>query len=202
MLRGIVMGAQMHPYATDSTEREKVFAFLAVVTIGVLWLLDYSLGSYKWFWNPITIMGIYGFLYLLFGKYLWKAGFLRLLRLIRTPNLGGEWSGKIKLSSKWLGKTKDAKITIRQSWTRIAVVFETESTRARSVIASILIKGPQGPVLSFEYLNEPKPGSKDAYNINRGSARLLLSGGTLEGDFYYGSGRQQTFGILKVTKDA
>ncbi len=190
----------MHPYATDSTEREKVFAFLAVVTIGVLWLLDVSLGQYRWFWNPLTIMGIYGFLYLLFGKHLWKAGFLRFLRLIRTPNLSGEWMGKIKLSSKWLGKTKDAKITIRQSWTRIAVVFETDNTRARSIIASILIKEPEGPVLSFEYLNEPKPGSRDAYNIHRGSARLLLSGSTLDGDFYYGSGKQQTFGSLKVTK--
>jgi len=190
----------MHPYATDSTEREKIFAFLAVLTIAVLWLLDRSLGQYKWFWNPLTITGVYGLLYLLFGKIIWKASFLRIIRLTKTPDLNGRWEGKIKLSSKWLGKTKDATVTIRQSWTRIAVIFETESTRAQSIIASILTNQPEGTVLSFEYLNQPKPGSKDQFNIHRGSARLTLDGNTLDGDFYYGSGKQQTFGSLTVSK--
>jgi hypothetical protein len=190
----------MHPYATDSSERERIFSVLAVAVIGVVWLLHVTLGSFYWWWNPITIMGLYGVLYMVFGKVVWRAGFLHALRLVRTPDLSGRWQGKITLASRWLGKVQDATVTINQTWTRISVVFETETTKAQSLIASILTQQPEGPVLSYEYLNEPKPGAKDAFNIQRGSARLVLSGDTLEGSFYYGSGKQQQFGSLTVTR--
>jgi len=190
----------MHPYATDSSERERIFAVLAVVVIGVVWLLHITLGSFYFWWNPVTIMGLYSILYLLFGKFVWRIGFLQNLGLVKTPDLGGTWSGRIKLASRWRGKVQEATLTITQTWTRTSIIFETETSKAHSLIASILTREPEGPVLSFEYLNEPKPGAKDSFNIQRGSARLLMRDGTLEGSFYYGSGKQQQFGSLSVTK--
>lgn len=190
----------MHPYATDSSERERIFAIMALVTIGVVWLLHLSLGSFYWWWNTITIMGLYGFLYLVFGKFIWRLNFLRTMRLIKTPDISGPWKGEITLASKWLGKKQEAILVIEQSWTRISIVFETETTKAHSLIASILMQQAEGPVLSYEFLNEPKPGAKDTFNIQRGSARLVLQGDTLEGTFYYGSGKQQQYGSLRVEK--
>jgi hypothetical protein len=190
----------MHPYSTDSSERERVFAIMAVVTIGLVWLLHLTLGSFYWWWNPITIMGLYGVLYLVFGKVIWRVRLLRTFRLVRTPDLSGTWKGEIKLASRWLGKKQEATLTINQTWTRVSIIFETETSRAHSLIASILTQQPEGPVLSYEYLNEPKPGTKDAFNIQRGSARLVLQGDALEGAFYYGSGKQQQYGSLRVQK--
>jgi hypothetical protein len=191
----------MHPYATDSSERERIFAILAVITIGAVWLLHWSLGSFYWWWNPLTIMGIYSALYFLFSRMLWRIGLLQKIGLVRAPDLNGTWQGKIKLASRWRGKVQEATITINQTWTRVSIIFETHTTRAHSLIASILTKQPEGPVLSYEYLNEPKPGAKDAFNIQRGSARLVLAGDSLEGTFYYGSGKQQQFGSITVRRN-
>jgi hypothetical protein len=190
----------MHPYSTDSSERERVFSLLAVTLIGLVWLLDLAFGKFYWWWNPITIMGLYGLLYMLFGKLVWRIRALQKLRLVRTPDLAGTWKGEIVLASKWLGKKQEATLTINQTWTRISIVLQTETTGAHSLIASILTQEAEGPVLTFEYLNQPKPGAKDSFNIQRGSARLVLAGDTLEGAFYYGSGKQQQFGSLTVRR--
>ncbi len=188
----------MHPYATDSNERERVFSLIAVVTVGLVWLLHWALSAFYWWWNPVTIMGLYGLLYLLFDKLFWGNELLRKVRLVKVPNLNGTWKGELSSSRRRAAK-QEAAITIRQTWTRLSVVFETENSRSHSLIASILTGQPGGPVLSYEYLSEPKPGAKDA-SIQKGSARLTLQGDRLEGTCFSGYGKQHEEASLHFQK--
>ena len=57
-----------------------------------------------------------------------------------------------------------------------------------------------GPMLSYEYRNEPKPHAAATMHPHRGMTRLgLVSPGRLEGEYYTGRDRQN-YGTLSLEK--
>jgi len=88
---------------------------------------------------------------------------------------------------------------IRQNWSAINIMFETEHSRSHSLTAAIITESPLGTVVHYEYLNEPKPKARETMHAHKGTARLILKGESLEGEYYTGRDRQN-YGDLSLRR--
>ena len=90
----------MHPYSIDIEERKNILLFLAISSIVLSWIFYKILGSYQislsWWIESPSVLFFYGLLFVAFDKWLWR--YFRVIGLVKTPNLNGEWNGYIKTS--------------------------------------------------------------------------------------------------------
>jgi len=195
----------MHSYATDSSERKSVPLYIGCTSVLVAWALNRVLGAIQfalpWWIDAPSVIGFYGLVYAIFNKYLWRWRILRTIGVVKIPDLNGTWEGYVASSFDQHATKYDATITIFQNWTQISIILETSNSKSSSLIAAIVTEDPNSMVLSYEYLNEPKPNSKHTMHIHRGTARLTLQsdGKMLEGEYYTGRDRQN-FGILRFKR--
>jgi len=194
----------MHPYATDSSER-KVMPFL-IAAIGVIlaWLLHWTFQALRvivpWWLDAPSVMGFYGLLYSIFDKYLWRLKPMRKIGLVKVPDLNGTWKGYVSSSfNEYSSVQHDVTVMIRQNWSAINIMFETEHSRSHSLTAAIITESPLGTVVHYEYLNEPKPKARETMHAHKGTARLILKGESLEGEYYTGRDRQN-YGDLSLRR--
>jgi len=111
----------MHPYITDSNERNYVLFFIAVFSIFVAWALHVVLTSIQfttpWWIDAPSVIGFYGLFYTIFNMYLWKISILRTIGIVKVPNLNGVWKGHIVSSFDNHATKHDGTIKIFQRWT-------------------------------------------------------------------------------------
>jgi hypothetical protein len=196
----------MHPYATDSSERKQVPLILAGFAIAAAWgltrllmVLDFQIA---WWIDAPSTMLFYGIFYTLFDKVLWKIKPLRQFRLVKVPNLQGDWEGTLSTSFDEHAKKHSVDVQIIQSWTRLVLYLRGRDSKSHSLAATLITEGPDGVVFSYQYRNEPLPQANESMQIHYGTARLTLSAaGILEGDYYSGRGRQN-FGSLHLERRA
>jgi hypothetical protein len=121
--------------------------------------------------------------------------------VVKVPNLNRTWNGYVTSSFDEHATKYDATLKIFQNWTRVSIVLETNYSKSSSLIAAIVTEDPNGMVLSYEYLNEPKPNAKHTMHTHRGTAMLTIQSNrkALEGQYYSGRDRQN-FGILKFER--
>jgi hypothetical protein len=193
----------VHPYSTDSSERETVPLYLAGAAIASALALGWILAILKWLppaWidAPSTI-AFYGFYYQLFRVWIWKWPLLRVFGVVKLPNLTGEWDGHVITTYDELHGKHTVHVSIQQSWTDMRVILKTPDSQSTSLIGAILTRDLV--MLSYEYLNEPLPGAVGTMHAHRGSARLTLSdnGTALDGDYYTGRDRTN-YGSLTLRK--
>src|SRR5437879_13284030 len=90
-------GCSMHGYSTDSEERRIVPLFLAVLAIALAWMSSKFLSavhlSVPWWVDAPSSMFLYGALYALFDRHLWRSRLVRKLGLVRPPDLAGRGRG-------------------------------------------------------------------------------------------------------------
>lgn len=196
----------MHPYATDSNERKRIPLILAGLSVIFAWILNkilsYCSVSVPWWIDTPSVFGFYGVLYSATDKWLWRWQIFRKVALFKVPDLIGQWSGYVSSSFDDHATRNDVQVTISQTWTRIGITLYTETSQSYSLIGSVLI-GQQGePVLTYEYINEPKPEAPNTMHTHRGMARLLVreAGKVLEGEYYSGRDRQN-YGILHLERN-
>jgi hypothetical protein len=85
---------------------------------------------------------------------------------------------------------KPATVEIKQTWTKICIVFKNGTSRSKSISASILAETSDSFVLSYEYQNEPGYHSVTTMQIHKGFTRLVLTAPQkLEDEYYTGRGR-------------
>lgn len=195
----------MHPYATDSQGRETVHLMTAATSILAAYVLSGLLGVVKLEWlqwvDVPSVLGFYKLFNTIFDKWLWRSEFLHRIGLIKVPDLAGSWRGH--LTSSYTNHTKghEVEIEIKQTWTRLAIIFKTGTSRSHSHAGTILVENPGGVLLAYEYTNEPQPDALTTMGTHRGTAHLTLKKidghSVLEGGYYTGRGRQ-TFGTLQV----
>jgi hypothetical protein len=65
----------MHTYSINSSERYKIPFILAGISIGLILLLKYKIVLPSWIPVP-GVFALYGILYGIFDKWLWKWGIL------------------------------------------------------------------------------------------------------------------------------
>ncbi len=185
----------MHPYATDSDERRIVPFFLAAIGILAALGLNTALTALyltvPWWLDAPAPLAFYGILYLCFNRWLWRAPLLRTLRIVRTPDLARRWKGTVASSFDERASEHPVDAEIFQTWTRILVTLESEYSRSHSTIAGILADAPGGPLLTYEYVNEPKASAAGGLHMHRGVARLRLrKPNLLDGEYFTGRDRQ------------
>ena len=189
----------MHPYSIETGERRSILLLLAVVSVMLTWSFYQILDNYKivlsWWIESPSILFLYGLLFFIFDKWLWKV--FRNIGFVKTPDLNGEWDGHIKTSFDAHSSEIKSSAKVFQTWTKIKVILTADNSLSHSEVASIIIGAPEGKYLSYEYINEPKSGAVQTMSIHRGTARLLFDekAETLLGEYYSGRDRQN-FGSL------
>lgn len=186
----------MHPYSTDSKERERVLMGLAVLAIvfalGLSKLLRASHFTVPWWLDAPSTMGFYGILFKSFDKNLWRWVSVRWTRVLKVPILAGEWHGHVLSSFDDHKKPHEVTVRINQTWTRIMVLLSSATSDSHTLTASIEVNAPEGVVLTYQYENQPKPGAVKTMEIHIGTARLVLTGDrALKGYYYSGRGRRE-----------
>src|SRR5208283_2359678 len=113
----------MHPYSTNSEERLKVPFFLAVLAIGIAWVLS-RLSSEMRLPFYIEVPGtftIYIILLATFRQYLWRFTIFHRLRVVNVPDLEGQWVGHLVSSYDQAAERQAVTIYIKQNWTHIFI---------------------------------------------------------------------------------
>ena len=59
---------------------------------------------------------------------------------------------------------------IVQTWTKIAVRLSSGTSKSYSQMASLMLDSAEGTVLSYQFLNEPAPGSRTTMQMHFGTA--------------------------------
>jgi len=184
----------MHPYSTDSTEREQVLFGLAVGAILLAlgfsrFLLALRFTAPWWFDAPST-MGFYGILFKWFDQKLWRSKLIRWTSLLKVPVLVGEWRGYVVSSFDDHKKSHEITVRISQTWTRIMILLSSGTSHSHTLTASIQVQEPEGMVLTYQFENQPKPHALKTMEIHIGTARLVFAADrVLEGYYYSGRGR-------------
>lgn len=194
----------MHPFSIDTDERRRVPFVLAttaiVIAYGTWWILQALEVELPWWFGPPSLLGLYGALYALLERSLWRMQWVRTALQVRTPDLSGTWSGAITPASDNLAPTP-ARVTIHQSWTRISVRLETDGSRSTSTIGGITVAQNANPELVYEYRNEPRAQADQAMHAHRGLSRLeQIDRNTLDGDYFTGRDRN-TFGSVHLERE-
>lgn len=191
----------MHQYSIDTTERSTVPLFIAVAAILAAWGLSAALDAFgltvPWWFDAPSVMGFYALFYSLFDNYIWRWSFLRLIRVVKAPIIGGEWTGSCV--SSFNNTTHDVSLSIKQTWTTIQIVLTAPSSQSHSLVAAIVMETPGGPTLNYQYQSEPRSGSHEGMHIHYGTTRLSVKQDLLEGEYYSGRDRQNT-GTLSLQR--
>jgi hypothetical protein len=192
----------MHPYATNSSERKNVVLIIALLSVALAWCLHRVIEwlglRLPWWIDAPSVMGIFGVLYELFDKRLWRV-FRKFRIIVKVPDLNGEWDveGNTSFDSNL---SFNGKISIHQTWTAISIFMETVHSRSYSLSASLLVEQPEGCTLSYEYQNEPKSGAPSTMHAHRGTCVLRMKNSDLlEGEYYSGRDRQN-YGSLRLQR--
>ncbi|PAD72829.1 hypothetical protein [Paenibacillus campinasensis] len=185
----------MHTYSTDSDERSKIPLYLAILSIlsalGLPKAMNLLGFTTPWWLDAPAVAGFYTIYYRLFDTLLWKCTWFGKMGIIKTPDLNGTWSGYFLTSYDEHSTQKEAEIEIKQTWTRMLVVFKNGTSSSKSMTSSIITTDADGLVLSYQYQNEPKYTAASTMNIHHGFTRLVLSKDRrqLDGEYFTGRGR-------------
>lgn len=190
----------MHAYATD-IDRKGVTIILALISIGATLFFLYVTQTFRinipWWIDTPSVMGFYGILYALYDRVLWRLQ-VGGLRLSHIPDVKGVWAGE--LTSSYKDGTKiDIVFFIEQTWTKISIRTETETSTSATTMAALNTDEYLEPGLKYEYLSEPGAFATPTMQIHKGTGHLRLSpdGQRLIGDYYTGKGRM-TFGTIEL----
>jgi len=140
-------------------------------------------------------MAFYGGLYWLFDQVIWKWTLLRRLKITKTPNLAGTWTGLVQpgpsnSATSGQGASSEITVEIQQTWTHLSIVGRTAQSTFRSLSGSLITVDECS--MSYEYLNEPTAAAPATMATHRGTARLVIDKSLqqLDGEYYSGRGRQ------------
>lgn len=152
---------------------------------------------------PLTATTFYVLGHFFFDRWIWKMSWVH--KVLGIPDLNGTWqcAGKTldpatsEPTFDWSGK-----ILITQTWEKIKVHLETDTSRSHSVAASIVKNEGVGFILMYSYRNEPKPGDKELKgHIGYCELHVDESQSSAEGSYFNNQGRL-TYGSMKLTKEA
>jgi len=136
-------------------------------------------------------MTFYGVFIGAFDRALWRIPLLHRIGLVKVPVLAGNWRGYVSSSFDEYAVNHEVGVQILQTWTRIAILLQSGSSRSHTLVAAVQVHASDGVVLSYQYQNEPQPGAVETMQIHHGTARLIYTGRRiLSGDYYSGRGRQ------------
>lgn len=199
----------MHPYSVDTDEHVIVAFGLALLSLLPTWGLQKIFAFYgfslPWYVCAPSTFTFYFFFWLVFNRWLWKWQTLHTVGLIKTPDISGAWHGFLQSSydkhKEEPQKKHEIYMDIYQTWTKISLILRANSSSSKSEGASLNTRSSDGPLIVYQYLNEPGFGAPDTMAIHRGTTLMKYDAlkGTLNGDYYTGRGREN-YGMIHLEK--
>ena len=203
----------MHDYSIDNHPKEKILfglAFIAITAAPIFNVaVEAGLAAVEALSGipapPVTAIPVFAFfvgLYQLFNRKLWKCAWVR--KFLLVPDLNGQWvcKGETKLKNgekadfQWEGK-----IVITQSWSKILVHLQTETSSSKSVSASIFHDKGVGYRLQYLYKSDPTAAAL-GLNKHDGFAEILFAEDCRSGEGnYFTDHHRQTVGTLSVSRN-
>lgn len=190
----------MNDYSMRGHPRERLIYFLAAAAFSLMPLIT-TLSGWMGVGLAVTNFSLFGLLFVMFDKYIWRIRAVR--QLFGLPDLNGCWTcqGRQfdcdgKVIQEW-----DGVATIVQTWSRLSVAIATNSSRSRSGPASIERDEGHGIKLLYTYQNEPSPGNPEL-SPHRGTCELLFNQDCTEATgMYFNDHHRRSFGELKLTRN-
>lgn len=192
----------MHGYSINVNERKLVPFLIAAASIGLVFLIKHNFRLPDWIPVP-SVLAVYGVLFALFDKIIWRIGFLHSWGLIATPDLNGEWimtsnSSKTEQKVQYSGK-----LYIDQTWNEINIFFDGNIATSNSLMASINFLNKKKFSIEWEYLSKKKPDHSEDEYMHYGMTRLELdlsqSEIVLRGDYFTDRSRHN-YGNVQIKK--
>ena len=191
----------MNDYSMRGHPRERLIFYLAAAAFSLMPLVT-TLQGWLGVGVAITSFTLFSLLFAIFDRHVWRVAPVR--RLFGLPDLNGKWScdGSQLDSDGNVTKEWHATITIKQTWSRLCIALQTDSSRSRSGPASIEFDEGHGFRLLYTYRNDPSPGQKPLVP-HQGTCELIFADDCTSADgFYFNDHNRQSFGRMKLTKEA
>ena len=153
----------MHDYAIEGNRREKILFWIAFISISLTPFANMALNpiivivrDYVGIVYTLTSLALFSIFFWLFNKFIWQFA----TKILKVPNLNGEWSCKGHSYNSQTGEkfTWESIIEIRQTWNKIAIYQQTEDSDSHSVsiLGNIKIEENGDIILNYVYENTPR----------------------------------------------
>lgn len=194
----------MHEYSVD-TKRNKVIFYLAVISVfvstGINSILNMLIEKLplNGFVISITVVSVFGSLYALFNKYLWKIKLLYKIGIVQTPNVNGAWEGHFVSSYHNWEKDYPAKLVIEQTWSEICIIGRFNDSTSKSYTAAIKVRDGGGVKLLYSYRNDKNPEkAASSFSDHKGYSTLVLNekDEIFEGNYFNNPSNNRNHGKL------
>lgn len=140
-------------------------------------------------------------LYWILDRYAWQWPVIS--RLLKVPNLSGEWHcrGQTLNTDKTVAYDWSGTLTVLQSWDRLRVRLKTETSGSNSISAALICDSIDGYRLFYSYRNDPRIGEPELVS-HRGFAEITFDKelASATGEYFNGYGRY-TFGKMHLTRN-
>ena len=196
----------MHEYTSNKSHRKIIIIIITILSLIINLVLtplcnlivasiSDKIGS------PFTVFilligvgfsSIFGILYLLFDRCLWK-----IVPGIKSQKISGIYSCDGKSNYKipeWKGT-----ITIKQTWSKILISLKTDNSYSQSYVASIEVLDDGNIILYYCYRNNPNGNSK-GLNKHEGTADINFDGVKIQGKYYNYPKDRHRYGTFVLTK--
>lgn len=193
----------MHTYSLDTDIRRHVYIAIGIIALGIpaafekartLFGLPVNIGF------PVSSGALYSVMLLITDRWLWR-WFARPMGL---PDLNGKWiaAGKSSYENPETGRPHEFSMTvqIRQSFSKLEVFTQTESSTSRSTLAGICTEHAV-PIFRYAFENAPKSVADAELQRHPGLIELRIeSDNRMVGDYFSGKHRLR-FGELQLAKE-
>lgn len=198
----------MHDYSMDRHPKEKILfgiAFLAIVVTpfinqGFQQIQD-TLGNWTIPLSSVSVFMVFGAVFWIFNKYLWKSKHIR--KFLLMPDLNGKWECNGTTMIKTGEETNHpwkAEVDITQSWSKIVIRLKTKESLSCSTSVSITRLEGQGFKVLYHYQNDPTR-IEETLNKHDGAAEIVFNQDCTEGEgHYFTDQHRSTVGSLKLRK--
>lgn len=127
----------------------------------------------NWLEGPSPLL-IYGLLFFIFNKYLWRWGIFSALGIVWFPNINGRWSGFQTSSYKeknGTNKQVEGRLEIKQTFSKINVKAYYKQSESESVTANFTNLNDE-VYLFYSYDNDPSSLRVGTMAKHRGTVKL------------------------------
>lgn len=146
----------MHEYSISNHDRKTAYYFLAMLSgllgVGIAYLLGFFEKSFGVVAAAPSGLAVFGLLFIVFDKFIWKWPWLYNLGVVKIPNLNGYWDAS--MASSATGKQIEAKVFVYQTYSKIRIRLETEKSESISQMAALEMADPTLFNLRYEYSAE------------------------------------------------
>jgi hypothetical protein len=184
----------MHPYSTDES-RVSVYAGIAVGAVVLSWAIVAVTSPFhwpQWLVSAPSMAATFSLLYRWFDRVLWRWRLFHTLGVVGVADLSGVYVGT--LVSTYKGEDgrpiqREVMLSVRQTWTRIAIEMTVSSGSSSSVSVSALgavTNDGNAACMTYLYHNRVNPAIADAdMGDHDGAADLrIYSDGLFKGRYF------------------